>query len=138
MKYNTWDDACAWEFRNAPGNDSPGLIQNPSTDIIQNTQCYTEDDEYPEKLEDGGYVDGGIQSPQFLWDSGIWNNDNMFSHRLYPKLTNCCHTGDMDFLSPAACYDCICLMSLIWITTSLSSDGKGTVNRTLVALGLRG
>ena len=28
----------------------------------------------------------------------------------------------MDFLSPAACYDCTCLMSLIWITTSLSSD----------------
>ena len=106
-------DACAWEYRSAPGNDSPGLIQNPPTDIIQNMLCYTENDEYPEKLEDGGYVDGGIQSPRFLWDSGIRNNDNMFIRRLYPKLTNCCHAGDMDFLSPAACYDCICLMSLI-------------------------
>ena len=31
---NTGDDACAWEFRNAPGNIPPGLIQNPPTDII--------------------------------------------------------------------------------------------------------
>ena len=48
LEYNTWNDACAWEFRNASGNDPPGLIQNPPTDIIQNTRCYTDDDEYPE------------------------------------------------------------------------------------------
>ena len=104
------------------GNDSPGLIQNPPTDIIQNTRYCTDDDVYPEKLGDGGYADGDIQYPRVC----VRNNDN----RLYPKLTGCCHTEDMDFLSPAACYDCTCLMSLIWITTSLSSDGEGTVNRT--------
>ena len=101
LEYNTWNDACTWEFRSASGNEPPGLIKNPPTDIIQN------DDEYLEKFGDGGYVDGGIQSPRFclgqqhsLWDSGIQNNDNMFIHRLYPKLTSCCHTDDMDFLSP--------------------------------------
>ena len=36
LEYNTWDDACAWEFRNAPVNILPGLIHNPPTDIIQN------------------------------------------------------------------------------------------------------
>ena len=118
LEYNTCSDACSWEFRRASGNDSPGLIQNQPTDIIQNTRYYTDDDEYPEKLGNGGYIDGGIQYPRFC----LRNNDN----RLYPKLTSCCHTDDMDFLSPAACYDSICLMSLIWITTSLSSEmGRG-------------
>ena len=117
LEYDTWNDPCAREFRSASGNDSPGLIQNPPTDIIQNTRYCTDDDEYPEKLGDGGYVDGGIQYPRFC----LRNNDN----GLYPKLTSCCHTDDMDFLSLAACYDCTCLMSLIWITTSLSSDREG-------------
>ena len=35
LEYKTWDDACAWEFRNALGNAPPGLIQNPPTDIIR-------------------------------------------------------------------------------------------------------
>ena len=49
--------------------------------------------------------------------------------RLYPKLTIYCHVADMDYPSPALCYG-IYLMSLIWITTSLSYDGEGMVNRT--------
>ena len=110
-----------WEFRSAYGNNSPGLIQNPPTDIIQNTRYCTDDDEYPEKLGNGGYVDDNIQYPRVC----IQTNNT----RLYPKRTHCCHTDDLDFLSQAACYDCTCLMSLIWITTSLSSDGEGTVNR---------
>ena len=28
------------------------------------------------------------------------------------------------------CYDCMCLMSLIWTMTPLSYDGEGTVNKT--------
>ena len=106
LEYDTWNDACAWEFRSASGNDSPGLIQNPPTDIIQNTRHCTDDDEYPEKLGDGGYVDGDIQYPRVC----VRNNDNRL---------NCCHTEDMDFLSPAALYDCTCR-----ITTSLYSNKK--------------
>ena len=121
LEGDTWNDACASKFRSAYGNISPGLIQNPPTDIIQNTRYCTDDDEYPEKLGNGGYGDGDIQYPRVC----VRNNDN----RLYPKLTGCCHTDDLDFLSPAACYDGTCLMSLIWITTSLSSDGEGTVNK---------
>ena len=34
LEYKTWDDACAWEFRNAVGNANPGLIQNPPTEMI--------------------------------------------------------------------------------------------------------
>ena len=133
LEYNTWNYACAWEFRSASGNSLPGLIQNPPTEIIRNTPCYTE------ICGHGGYVDGGIHPPRFslgqqhsLWDSGIWNkkNDSMIIHRLHPKLAIYCHTDDMDYASPAVCYVCIYLMSLIWITTSLSYDGEGTVNRT--------
>ena len=54
----------------------------------------------------------------------------MIIHRLYHKLTIYCHDDDMDDLSPAVFYDCMCLMSLIWTMTSLSYDGDGTVNRT--------
>ena len=31
---NTWNDACAWEFRSASGNIPPGLIQNPPTELM--------------------------------------------------------------------------------------------------------
>ena len=92
LEYNTWNDACAWEFRSASGNSSPRLIQNPPTEIIRNTRCYTDDDESLGKFGHGGYVDGGIHPPRFclgqqhsLWDSGIRNNDSMIIHRLYPK-----------------------------------------------------
>ena len=50
LECDTWNDACAWEF----------------------------DYEYPEKLRNGGYVDGDIQYPRVC----VRNNDN----RLYPKL----------------------------------------------------
>ena len=133
-EYSTWDDACAWEFRNAPVNIPLGLIQNPPTDIIRN---YTDDDEYPEKFGRGGCVDSTIHPPWF-WlgqqycrgDSEIQNNANMTIRGSYPKLTNCRHTEYMDCLPHAVCYDCVCLMPLIWITMPLSSDGDGTVNRT--------
>ena len=35
MEYKTWDDACAWEFRNALGYANLGLIQNPLTEMIR-------------------------------------------------------------------------------------------------------
>ena len=34
LEYNTWNDACAWQFRNVYGNLPPGLIQNPPTELI--------------------------------------------------------------------------------------------------------
>ena len=45
-EYDIWNDACAWEFRSASGNDSLGLFQNPPTDIMQNIyrQSETDDD----------------------------------------------------------------------------------------------
>ena len=76
LEYNTWNDACAWEFRSASGNLPPGLIQNPPTELVRNTRCYTDDDESLEKFGHGGYVDGGIYPPRFcleqqhsLWDT---------------------------------------------------------------------
>ena len=38
--------------------------------------------------------------------------------------------SDMDCLPHAVCYDCICLMPLIWSTIPLFSDGDGTVTIT--------
>ena len=56
LEYKTWDDACAWEFRNAPGNIFDELIRN--------TSYYTDEDESPEGFGQGGYVDAGIYPPQ--------------------------------------------------------------------------
>ena len=107
LEYSTWNDACAWEFRSASGNGSLGLIQNPPTEIIRNTRCYMVDDESPGQFGHGGYVDGGMHPPRFCLGQqhSLWNNDSMIIHRLYPKLVIYCHTNDMDYLSPAVCYD---------------------------------
>ena len=137
LEYNTWNDACASQFRNAYGNLPPGLIQTPLTELIRNMSCSTDDNKSVERLGHGGYVDGGIYRPRLcleqqhsLWDSGTWNDDSVIIHRFYHKLTIYCHADDMDYPSPVVCYDCMCLMSLIWTMTSLSYDGDGTVTRT--------
>ena len=57
LEYNTWNDACAWEYRSASGNSPPGLIQNLLTEIISSmgdTRCYTDDDESPGEFGHGG------------------------------------------------------------------------------------
>ena len=41
LEYNTWNDACAWEFRSASGNLPPGLIQNPPTDLFYEMRVVT-------------------------------------------------------------------------------------------------
>ena len=129
LEYKTWDDACAWEFRNAPGNIFDELIRN--------TSYYTDDDESPEGFGQGGYVDAGIYPPRLCivqrhnrLDNGIRNDDSRSIHRLYHKRTNYWHVDDMDYPSPAVCYDWRRVMSLIWPMMFLSHDGDGTVNGT--------
>ena len=34
-EYKTWDEACAWEFRNMPGYTNMSLIQSPPTEMIR-------------------------------------------------------------------------------------------------------
>ena len=45
----------------------------------------------------------------------------------YPALISCRQTEDMDCLTHAVCYDCICLMLLIRSTITLFSEGDGMV-----------
>ena len=78
LKWNTWDDECAWAFRSASGNFPPELDLNPPTELLRNNSYYTDDDGSPVGLGHGGYVDGGIYPPRSclwqqpsLWDSGI-------------------------------------------------------------------
>ena len=54
LECNTWNDACAWEFRSASGNIPPELNQNPPAELIRNTSYYTDDDGSPEGLGHGG------------------------------------------------------------------------------------
>ena len=81
LEYNTWNDTCAWEFWSASGNSPPGLIQNPPTEIIRNTCCYTDDDESPGKFGNGGYVDGGMHTCSSVlfrataWSVGQWDTE---------------------------------------------------------------
>ena len=54
-------------------------------------------------------------------------NQNRPTDILYPALISCRQTKYMDCLTHAVCYDCICLMLLIWSTITLFSEGDGTV-----------
>ena len=137
LEWNTWDDACAWELRSASGNLPTELDLNPPAELLKNTSYYTDDDGSPEGLGHGGYEDGGIYPPRLclwqqpsLWDSGIRNDDSMIIQRLNHKLTIYWHIADMEYPSPAVCYDCMCLISLIWTMMSLSYDGYGMVKWT--------
>ena len=137
LEFNTWDDACAWEFRIAPGNLPPGLIHYFPVELIRNTSGCTDDNESPEGFGHGGYVDAGTYPPWLcIWqqdsrgDSEIQSDDSLNIHKLYHKLTNNWHVDDMDYPSPALCYVWKCVMSLIWTMMSLSHDGDGTVNGT--------
>ena len=42
LEWNTWDDACAWEFRSASGNFPPELVLDPPAELLINTSYYTE------------------------------------------------------------------------------------------------
>ena len=44
LEWNTWDDACAWEFRSAAGNFPPELDLNPPAELLRNNSYYTDDD----------------------------------------------------------------------------------------------
>ena len=81
-----------------------------------------------------GYVDAGTYPSQWrIWqqdtrgDGEIQNDGSLIIQRLYHKLTN--YVVDMDYPSPAVCYDWRRVMSLIWTMMSLS-HGDRTVNGT--------
>ena len=68
LEWNTWDDACAWEFRSVSGNFPPELVLDPPAELSRNTSYYTDDDGSPDGLGHVGYVDGGIYPPRLcLW-----------------------------------------------------------------------
>ena len=54
----------------------------------------------------------------------------MTVQRLNHRLTIYWHIDDMDCPSPAVCYDCMCVISLIRTMRSLSYDGDGMVKWT--------
>ena len=112
MKRERTDDACVWEFWNAPGNIF--------YELIRNTSYYTDDDEPPEGFGQRGYVDAGMY-PSRLYivqrhnrlDNGIRNDDSQSIHILYHKRTNYWRVDDMYYPSPVVCYDWRRVMSLI-------------------------
>ena len=147
LEWNTWDDACAWGFRNASGNFPPdsdiGLLEVLLRDVVH---C-TEDGGFPEwdvcctGLDFCGYrhryvgyvdrlVDGNIYLARLcllerpgLWDIRARNDANVNVRGLNHRLTICWHTDVTDSQPLVVCYDCLCLISLIRTMMSLSYDG---------------
>ena len=64
LEWNTWYDACTWEFRSASGNFPPELELDPPAELLRNTSSYMDDDGSPDRLGHIGYVDGGIYPPR--------------------------------------------------------------------------
>ena len=144
LEWNTCDDACAWEFRNASGNFPPDSELGLPTTLLKNIIYCTEDGGFPEwdvcctGLDFGryrhrlGYVDGDIYSARLcllerpgLRDIRVRHDDNVNVRGLNHRLTMCWHMDITDSQLLAVCYDCLCLISLIQTMMSLSYDGDG-------------
>ena len=145
LEWNTWDDACAWEFRNASGNFPPDSELGLPAALLKDVVYCTEDGGFPEwdvcctGLDFGryrhkyvGYVNGDIYSARLcllerpgLRDIRVWNDDNVNVRGLNHRPTMCWHMDITDSQPLAVCYDCLCLISLIRTMMSLSYDGDG-------------
>ena len=114
LEYLTWDDAGAWEFRNARGNANvasadfppedvpPGLVQNPTPDM---TRSNGDNDENPEKCEHEEWINRKLHSPWICTNHQHgWENSDMQIYDImditewYPATRDCkkkaivCHT----------------------------------------------
>ena len=135
LEWNTWDDACAWEFQNASG-DFP-----PDSAVV--LYCM-EDCGFPEwdvcctglgfcKYRHR-YVDGDIYLARLcllerpgLRDIRVRTDDNVNVRGLNHSLTICWPMDVTDSQSLVVCYDCLCLISLIRTMMFLSYDGDGAL-----------
>ena len=102
-----------------------GNIQNPPTCKIWN-----------DDTDHGSDADSVAELEYKTWeDACAWEcqsvllrfNQNRPTDILYPALISCRQTKDMDCLTHAVCYDCICLMLLLRSTITLFSEGDRTV-----------
>ena len=144
LEWNTWDDACAWEFQNASGDFPPDSVIATPAVLLKDVVYPMEDCGFPEwdvcwtGLEfckcRHRYVDGDIYLARLcllerpgLRDIRVQNDGNVNVRGLNHRLTICWHTDATDSQPLAVCYDCLCLISLIRTMMSLSYDGDGTL-----------
>ena len=143
----TWDDACAWESRNASGDFPPDSdIALPAV-LVKDVVCYREDCGFPEwdvcytglnsDKYRHRYVDVDIYLVRLCLlerpsrrDIGVRNDDNVNVRGFKHKFTIGWHTDVTDSPPLAVCYDCLCLISLIQTMRYLSYDGDGALEWT--------
>ena len=117
------DSVAELECKTGEVNVPPGLVQNSPTGLTDDNS----DTDSAAELED--YIGNGTCA----WECRIALlrfNQNRPTDISYPALLICRQTEDMDCLTHAVCYDCICLMPLIRSTIPLLSEGDGMVSIT--------
>ena len=145
LEWNTWDDACAWEFQNAPGVFPMDSAVTRPTGILKDSVYCIVDSAFPEwdvcctghdiDRYRHRFVDGDIYLARLCLlgrpgprDIREWKDEKVNVRRLEHRHTICWHTGVTDFRPLAVCYDCLCLISLLRTMMSLSYDWDGALD----------
>ena len=145
LEWNTWDDACAWEFQNMSGHFSPDSAVALPAVILKHSVYCIEDCGFPEwdvccTGHDmcgyrHGYVDGDIYLTRLCFlgcpgprDIRELDDEDVNVRRLNHRHTICWYTDVTDSRPLAVCYDCLCLISLLRTMMSLSYDGDGALD----------
>ena len=145
LEWNTWDDACAWEFQNTPGVFPPDSAVAHPAGILKDSVYCIEDSGFPEwdvcctghdiYRYRHRYVDGAIYLARLCLlerpgprDIRERNDENVNVWRLEHRHTICWHTGVTDSRPLTVCYDCLCLISLLRTMMSLSYDWDGALD----------
>ena len=119
------DSVAELECNTGEVNVSPGLFQNSPMGI---TRAYETDSD--SDADSAAELKDYIGNDTCSWECQsvlLRFNQNRPTDILYPALINCWQTKDMDCLTHAVCYDCICLMLLLRSTITLFSEGDRTV-----------
>ena len=119
------DSVAELECNTGEVNVPPGLFQNSPMGIMRAYETDGNSD-----ADSAAELKDYIGNDTCAWEcrSALLRfNQNRPTDISYPALISCRQLKDMDCLTHAVCYDCICLMLLIRSTITLFSEGDGTV-----------
>ena len=145
--WKTWNDACAWESWSTSEDFPPDSARALPAVFAKDVVYYRDDCKFPkwDVCYTGinsvnyryRYVDGDIYLVRLCLlkrpsrrDIGVWDNDNVNDWSLKHGFTIDWYMDVTDSSPIAVCYDCLCLVYLLWPMRSLFYDGDGALEWT--------